>query len=113
MRLKAILHSRCPHCRRGPVFASFMKMNETCSVCGIKFEREDGYFMMSVFIGYVMATAVLAPIAIFLYVNDASATWYLLALLPTLLILSPVIFHYARVLWLHIDEVLDPRREEE
>jgi uncharacterized protein (DUF983 family) len=90
-----------------------MKMNETCSVCGIKFEREDGYFMMSVFIGYVMATAVLAPIAIFLYVNDASATWYLLALLPTLLILSPVIFHYARVLWLHIDEVLDPRREEE
>ncbi|MCB9418746.1 MAG: DUF983 domain-containing protein [Ardenticatenaceae bacterium] len=88
-------------------------MNETCSVCDIKFEREDGYFMMSVFIGYVMAVAALVPIAIYLYVNDASVTWYLLALLPTLLILSPIIFHYARVLWLHIDEVLDPRREGE
>jgi hypothetical protein len=55
----------------------------------------------------------LLPIVIYLYVNDASATWYLLTLLPTLLILSPVIFHYARVLWLHIDEVLDPRREGE
>lgn len=89
-----------------------MKMNETCSVCGIKFEREDGYFMMSVFIGYVMAVVALLPIIVYLYVNDASATWYLLVLLPTLVILSPVIFHYARVLWLHIDEVLDPRREE-
>ncbi len=88
-----------------------MKMNDTCSVCGIKFEREDGYFMMSVFIGYIMAVAALVPIVIYLYVNDASATWYLLALLPTLLILSPVIFHYARILWLHIDEVLDPRRD--
>ncbi len=89
-----------------------MKMNETCAVCDIKFEREDGYFMMSVFIGYVMAVAALLPIAIYLYANNASATWYLLALLPTLLLLSPAIFHYARILWLHIDELLDPRRQE-
>jgi uncharacterized protein (DUF983 family) len=88
-----------------------MKMNETCPVCGIKFEREDGYFMMSVFIGYIMATVALLPIVIYLYVNDASTTWYLLSLLPALLILSPVIFHYARIVWLHLDEVLDPRQE--
>ena len=113
MRLKAILNSRCPHCLQGQVFASFMKMNETCAACGIKFERENGYFMMSVFIGYVMATAALVPITLLLYINDAPGIWYLLSLLPTLLILSPVIFHYARIVWLHLDELLDPRREEE
>jgi uncharacterized protein (DUF983 family) len=111
LRLKAILRSRCPHCLHGPVFATFMKMHETCPVCDIKFEREDGYFMMSVFIGYIMAIAALLPIVIYLYVNDASTSWYLLSLLPTLLILSPVIFHYARIVWLHLDEVLDPRQE--
>ena len=111
MRLKAILNSRCPHCLEGEVFDTFMKMHETCPKCAIKFEREDGYFMMSVFIGYVMAVVALLPIVIALYINDATTAWYLLTLLPTLLLLSPIIFHYARMLWLHIDEVLDPRRK--
>lgn len=111
VRIKALLQSRCPRCLKGQVFRSFMKMNETCPNCSIKFEREDGYFMMSVFIGYVMATVALLPIIIFFYLNEATLAWYLTALIPTLLLLSPIIFHYARIVWLHIDELLDPRQD--
>ncbi len=113
MRLKSLLKSRCPHCLEGEIFLSFMTMNETCPVCGIKFERENGYFMMAVFMGYVMGTAVALPLILILYLSGASLAGYLITLIPALIVLSPVIFHYARVVWLHIDEILDPRREQE
>lgn len=112
MRLAAILKQRCPHCLQGEVFGGVWKMHETCPICGIKYEREDGYFMMSVFIGYVLCLVAFLPVGIVLYLNDAPLAWYLVASVVTLVGLSPLIFRYARVMWMHIDELLDPRQVE-
>ncbi|MCP5095137.1 MAG: DUF983 domain-containing protein, partial [Chloroflexi bacterium] len=43
------------------VFQTFWKMHEQCPNCGIKFEREQGYFMMAVFVGYILAFMVVLP----------------------------------------------------
>ncbi len=44
-----ILHHLCPRCRTGRIFGTsifriFPRMHERCPVCGLKFEREQGYF---------------------------------------------------------------------
>ena len=109
MRLAALLKQRCPHCLQGRVFISTWKMNETCPYCGIKFEREDGYFMMSVFIGYVIGAFIALPICLALYFLDAPFAWYFIFTIGIFLLLIPLIFRYARLIWMHIDEVLDPR----
>jgi uncharacterized protein (DUF983 family) len=109
MRLKAVLRSRCPHCLKGEVFSSLMKMHENCPVCGIDFEREHGFFMMSIFIGYILGFIVVVPPLIILFLLDAPVVAYFLLSAAILIPLSPFIFRYSRILWLHLDELLDPR----
>lgn len=112
--LKAILQMKCPNCRQGNVFRQPLRMHEDCPHCGIHYEREDGYFMMSVFVGYVMGVFIALVVLLILYLTIRPSIWgYLIGATAALVILSPLIFHYARVIWMYIDQLLDPRREDE
>jgi uncharacterized protein (DUF983 family) len=108
-RLTAILNLRCSHCREGRVFRAFLRMNENCPHCGSHFEREQGYWMMSVFVGYVIYFAILGPISLILYFQQATLSTILLIDGILIALLAIPIFIYSRVIWLHIDELLDPR----
>lgn len=33
---------RCPNCEQGPLFSGFFRLNQTCPVCGVRFERSSG-----------------------------------------------------------------------
>jgi uncharacterized protein (DUF983 family) len=111
MRLKAIFGLRCPHCLQGRVFHGWFRMNPTCTVCGVQFEREQGYFMMAVFVGYVMSFFIAVPALVVVYFTLRPSPWgYLWWTLLILLLAMPFIFHYARVVWMHLDELMDPRR---
>lgn len=91
-----------------------MRMYEDCPHCGIHYEREDGYFMMAVFVGYVMSFFIAVPVVVALYVTIRPSIWtYLIGATVALLLAAPLIFHYARVVWMYIDQLLDPRREGE
>lgn len=112
MRLKAILFMKCSHCLQGPVFRKPFLAYATCHHCGIRYERERGYFMMSVFVGYVMGFFIVIPLLLLLYLTvKPTLTGYLLATAVILVLAIPFIFHYARVIWLHLDELMDPRRD--
>lgn len=107
-RLRALLKGRCPHCLQGQVFSGVWRTHEECPVCGIHFAREDGYYMMSVFIGYVLGSVFIAPILLALYLADAPG-WAYAAASGILVPLAPLIFRYSRLIWLHLDELFDPR----
>jgi len=49
-RIAAIIRQRCPRCFTGKVFRRLLDMNETCPVCGLRFEREEGYFTGAKFV---------------------------------------------------------------
>ncbi len=111
MRLQAILRLKCPHCCQGDVFRRPFVMHRTCPHCGIEYERERGYFMMSVFVGYVMSFFVVIPVLLGLYLTvRPSLNSYLLGAIIALVLAIPLIFHYARVIWMHLDELMDPRQ---
>ena len=108
-RLTAVLRLKCSHCRQGPVYRGLLQMNETCPHCGIHFEREQGYWMMSVFVGYVMYFAILGPISLILYLQETPPMTLFAIVAGLTVLLAVPIFIYARVIWLHLDELLDPR----
>ncbi len=110
MRLSALIRNRCPHCLEGIVFTGMWKMNEPCPQCGVIFEREQGYFLVSIFFGYVLGFAVVLPFCLLLYALGASLYWYLAVSVMVLVLFSPLIFRYSRLLWMHLDELLDPRK---
>lgn len=110
--LKAVVQMKCPNCRQGNVFRKPLRMYEDCPHCGIHYEREDGYFMMAVFVGYVMSFFIAVPTIVILYFTMRPSIWgYLIGASVALLLASPLIFHYARVVWMFIDQLLDPRPE--
>jgi uncharacterized protein (DUF983 family) len=110
-RLAAIARRRCSHCQEGQVFRSFLHMHQNCPHCGVRFEREQGYWMMSIFVGYVIYFAILGPISLLLYLQGRPLLTILAIMGGIIVLLAVPIFIYARVIWLHVDELLDPRPE--
>jgi uncharacterized protein (DUF983 family) len=95
---------------QGKVFRSFLSMHKTCPVCDLKFERETGYFLNSMFVAYTAGFLVLAPSAFLMGWLDVSILTFTLVLSLEAIVLWPLLFRYSRVIWLHIDQVLDPRK---
>lgn len=112
-RFVAILTQRCPVCLRGPIFRALLEMHKSCPLCGVTYEREHGYFLNSMFIGYTAGFLVLIPSAFYLFWINASIAFFSVAIIVETIIIWPVIFRYSRVLWMHMDQVLDPRLPEE
>lgn len=108
-RLLAFLRLRCPHCFQGAIFSGVWQMHNNCSVCGIVYEREQGFFMNAIFFGYIIGFVAILPLNIVLYIYEAPPIWFLAGTLLLLTLLSPLIFRYSRVLWMHLDEMMDPR----
>ena len=60
---------RCPVCGQGRLFSSWFKMNRQCPVCGLTFEREEGYFSSAMAINLVISELIIAAVAIPLAAN--------------------------------------------
>jgi uncharacterized protein (DUF983 family) len=111
-----ILHQRCPRCRSGKifhhsVFLGFPKMFQRCSVCNLRFEREEGYFLGAMYISYGLGLLVITLIAALLWAVTGwwitkDTIWAVVLFLP----LAPSITLFARVLWIYLDQTVDPDR---
>jgi uncharacterized protein (DUF983 family) len=108
-RFLAILAQRCPVCLQGPIFRAFLAMHKSCPRCGVLYEREHGYFLNSMFIGYAAGFLLLVPSAIYLFLINVSLAFFITVIVLETLLLWPLIFRYSRVLWMHMDQVMDPR----
>ncbi len=84
-------------------------MNQLCPVCGLKFEREPGYFLGAMYISYAMAVPLLL-LFFLLFWKFTSWSWnaILIASALALLPFAPFLTLFARVLWIHLDRGVDP-----
>lgn len=109
----AVLRGLCPRCGagrifRGPIFW-LSPMNETCAICGLKFEREPGYFLGAMYISYAMAVPLLLLfLGLFLWLTHWDWDTILLVSALCLLPFAPLLTLLARVLWIYIDRRVDP-----
>src|SRR5262249_22855219 len=55
------LRLRCPRCSVGPLYRRPFSMNNYCFHCGLKFEREQGYFVGAIYINYAATVAIAVP----------------------------------------------------
>lgn len=109
MRLAPLLRQRCPRCGQGAVFGGFVRMNRRCPVCDIQFEREPGYFLGAMYFSYAMAVAAATPLVVVGLARGWSYPWIGVLDGVLLVALTPWIFRYSRVIWLHFDQHFDPR----
>jgi uncharacterized protein (DUF983 family) len=112
--LKSMLSQLCPRCRMGKIFRASIfrglpKMNDHCAICGLKFEREEGYFLGAMYISYGVALAMITTFAVFWYTlmhwplekNVVSA---IIVFVP----FAPIVSRLSRILWIYFDRSIDP-----
>jgi hypothetical protein len=84
-------------------------MNVACPACGLVFDREPGYFAGAMVVSYAVAVPILAAMVIVLItLGGLDAVVALIIGNTAYLVLVPFIFRYSRVLWLHLDWLIDP-----
>lgn len=112
-RLRAILHLRCPRCLTGPTFRSLITMYEHCPNCGLLYEREQGFFVGALYVAYglgiplLLLAMLMAALAMGRRMTNSFWPAFVL-FLP----LTPWIFRYSRVIWLHLIQHLDPLKRD-
>lgn len=112
--LEGIVRQRCPRCRTGPIFRKpvwrgWLAMNERCPVCGLKLNREQGYFLGAMYLSFFLSI-IPALFLVFLFWRvvglgyETSLLTAAIAYLP----LVPSAVRLSRVLWIYIDQASDP-----
>jgi len=100
---------RCPRCGARSLFRTWFTMHEYCSVCQLRFEREQGYFLGAMYINYGVT------VGLALSGSFTLEWWTAVSLAQQLLLwigfgsLFPVLFfRHSRGLWLAFDHIFDP-----
>jgi uncharacterized protein (DUF983 family) len=102
--------NKCPRCHKGTIFKknnpySFrgsLEMRESCSECNLKYEREPGFFYGALYVSYALTSGIFIIwfLADLLWIHMNTITLAVLVVL-TVLILFPVVFRSARIIWLN------------
>lgn len=109
-KLWAMLHAKCPRCRRGDMFSGKIysfgsnKININCPRCNLHFEIEPGYFYAAMYVSYALNVALSVSFAVATYVITGNLTspWlYTGVIIGGCFLLAPVIFRASRVLLLY------------
>jgi uncharacterized protein (DUF983 family) len=111
------LFLRCPYCGKGKLFRRFYSMYDRCSVCGWRYEREEGYWTGAIALNLVVTELLIAivtvPVVIWLAVSGLPI-WPLVAIgLPMCFILPLLFFRHAKSFWMSLDFMIHPVDPEE
>jgi uncharacterized protein (DUF983 family) len=103
--LIAFFRQRCPRCRTGRMFRGLLTMNDPCPVCGLLFQREEGYFLGAMYVSYFLSMAVylVLHVAWSLIRSDWFSYTTMLLAMATLVPLVPVLFRFSRVIWIYLE----------
>ena len=102
--LNGIFGNCCPRCLEGAVFSGFYAMNSHCAECGLKFEKEPGFFLGAMLAAYFIGAFSLVPTVIILFfvMKVQLGTLITVGVLQTL-ILQSFLFRYSRLTWLFVE----------
>lgn len=95
---------RCPRCGMTPLFRGWFRMAESCVLCGLRFERAQGYFVGAIYINYAVTTLI-AVGGFFLLWGELglSTRGQLLVLVPIVVLFPLWFFRYSRSFWLALE----------
>jgi uncharacterized protein (DUF983 family) len=117
--LARALRLRCPECGRHPIFIPARKVRslfdwfsplDGCPHCGYAYEREEGYFMIAIWVvNYGLVAAIGLTAGMLLQAYSRLSLWSIMALLlVTMPLTSLLLARHAKAFFLAIDHYFDP-----
>jgi len=105
--LARALALRCPRCGRTSLYTGPFTMRERCEACGLRYEREAGYFVGAIYVNYAAAVAVgIGTVFVLDWTIGLSLRAQLAIGIGLAALVPLVFFRWARSLWLGVDYFL-------
>ena len=97
-----------------PGLSGLMLMNDVCSVCGLRFLRESGYYLGAMYVSYGLGVLTILPVATYLGAFARWPLWIVFTIMVIQTLVSMLLFlRLSRVIWLYADEAIDPQANED
>ncbi len=110
-KLYSIATNTCPKCNVGPFFKTknpydlknFDKTNVCCEYCSESFLREPGFYIGAMYISYALTVAMTVTAFVgFVLIFDFEIEYVLAGLILAIILLLPILFRTARIMWINI-----------
>lgn len=109
-RLYSVLFNKCPRCGKGDFFITktayaknFDKMHRHCPHCGEDLVPEPGFYQGALYMSYAFYVGImLTYFFIFTLFLEDHYNYFLITIIPLLVILTPFAYRLARRSWLAI-----------
>ena len=112
--LRRALALHCPRCGGTPLFpghgfSRWFAMATSCALCGLRFERAQGYWVGAIYVSYgvtvIIALGGAFALWVFAGVSTAKQLW---VWLPFVVLFPLWFFRYSRSLWMAVELLLNP-----
>jgi len=113
--LSRALKRQCPRCGQ-PAFSTWFHMKETCPGCGLRFEREPGYWVGAVTINTVVIFATFLIVfggSVLLTWPDVPWAGVLIVTLVVNLLVPVVLYPISKTIWSALELSWHPLEPEE
>lgn len=121
-KLYSILHNRCPRCQEGRFYkvcnpyrlGRLFAMHSRCDRCGLRYLIETGFWYGAMYVNYALGVAI--TVAVFVITSGLlglDLQRSLLIAVGALVVLTPVMLKWSRLIWISFFVRYDPKAIED
>jgi len=116
-KLYSILTGTCPKCQNESMYKdnnplhlqNILKMNDTCSHCGLKYQIEPSFFYGAMYVSYGLNVAIGVAAFIISYVFlDLNIKSTFIAIIAATVLLYPFVLRWSRNIYINLFISYDP-----
>ena len=110
-KLYSILTGTCPRCQKESMYVdqnllhitNFIKMNENCSHCGLKYQIEPSFFYGAMYVSYGLNVAIgIAAFIITSVIFKMELKWAFISIIANMVILFPIVMRLSRSIYINM-----------
>ena len=118
-KLYSILHLKCPVCHEGEFFQAHPynlnrvgDLHEQCPVCGVKYEKEIGFYTGAMYVSYAIGVAVCVTlwVAMMVLLPDLGIITQIVSIASVMLFGAPVFYALSKIIWANFFFHYDPAK---
>jgi uncharacterized protein (DUF983 family) len=115
--LYSVFKMKCPQCQEGDFFVSYPynlkkagDLHENCSVCGLKYAKEPGFYYGAMYVSYAISVAIFVTfwVSFNLFFDEVSAFLQLTIIVVAFLLATPYVYALSKIIWANLFIKYDP-----
>ena len=110
--MRRALTRRCPYCGSTDAYDGYFALRDQCPRCGVRFEREEGYFLGAYALNLIVAEFLGLGLAIFLIfktdLRHLQLVWQEAIAVALAIAFPVVLFPFSRTVWIALDITFHP-----